>query len=292
MNKMIIEARINEYAMRDGNPHVPWTADEIAEAAVRCREAGASILHYHARKVDGSPDNSVKANAEIIRKIREKCDILIHPTLGFISNDDDPNSRIDTMLRLAEDPATKPDLAPIDTGSMNLELYYPSEKRFEFDERIYTNSTTTLQHYARELRRVGIKPQIVCWNIGFLRRADIFVEMGLIDEPTYMLFILTNGQYVTGPPGTPAGVEAFHSLMPAGRRSEWSTACMGGNLIKLAPIVAQKGGHLAIGIGDYPYKELGQPTNEDLIRMAVEIARANGREIASPQDTREMIGLS
>ena len=82
MKKMILEARTNEYAMRDENPHVPWTSDEIAESAARCREAGASIVHFHARKPDGSPEHSVEVYADIIRKIRAKCDIFIHPTLG------------------------------------------------------------------------------------------------------------------------------------------------------------------------------------------------------------------
>ena len=72
MKKMILEARVNEYATRDENSHVPWTPDEIAETAARCREAGASIVHFHARKPDGSPEHSVEAYAEIIRKSRAK----------------------------------------------------------------------------------------------------------------------------------------------------------------------------------------------------------------------------
>src|SRR6476620_2073517 len=77
---MIIEARVNEYAMRDQNRNVPWTAEEIAFTAARCREAGASILHLHARAHDGSPLQTVEENAEIIRRVRAKCDILILPT--------------------------------------------------------------------------------------------------------------------------------------------------------------------------------------------------------------------
>ena len=62
--KMIIEARINEYAMREENRHVPWTPDEIAETAARCRQAGASIVHFHARKPDGSPETPAASEAE------------------------------------------------------------------------------------------------------------------------------------------------------------------------------------------------------------------------------------
>ena len=130
LSKMIIEARINEYAMRDQNPNVPWTAEEIADTAARCREAGASILHFHARAHDGSPLRTVEENAEIIRRVRAKCDILILPTLGFFSNDEDSANRIDCMVQLAKDPLTRPDIAPIDTGSTNLESFDPATGAF------------------------------------------------------------------------------------------------------------------------------------------------------------------
>ena len=121
--RMIIEARINEYAMRDDNRHVPWTPDEIAETAARCREAGASIVHFHARQPDGAPEHSVAAYAEIIRKIRQRSDVLVHPTLGWFANDHDPAGRIACVIALAQDAATRPDIAPIDTGSVNLESW-------------------------------------------------------------------------------------------------------------------------------------------------------------------------
>ena len=100
MKKMIIEARINEYAMRDDNPHVPWTPDEIAETAARCHAEGASIVHFHARNPDGSPLHGPEIYSEIIRKIRARCDILVHPTLGWFSNDNDPAGRIDAITAL------------------------------------------------------------------------------------------------------------------------------------------------------------------------------------------------
>jgi 3-keto-5-aminohexanoate cleavage enzyme len=291
MKKMIIEARINEYAMREGNPHVPWTAEEIAETAARCREEGASVLHFHARQADGSPDNSPEGYATIIRKVREKCDILINPTLGYTSNANDPQGRVGNIRQLGEDRETKPDLLPIMPGSVNLEQYDKKQNRFVQADLVYQNTTAAVEFYAGELREAGIKPQMVCWDVGFLRRAGLFLEMGLIDEPAYILFHLTDGKYHTGHPGTPAGVEAFLSFLPEGRRCEWTTNCLDGNVIKLVPFVARRGGHVSIGIGDYPYKELGQPTNEELIRMTVDIAKANGREIATPGDAREMLGF-
>ena len=291
MKKMILEARINEYAMRVENPHVPWTPDEIAESAARCREAGASIVHFHARKPDGSPEHSVEVYADIIRKIRAKSDILIHPTLGWFANDEDPAGRTKCVTTLAKDPATKPDFAPIDTGTINLDQYDPSTKTFSHTERVYKNRTDTLELYAREFRLAGIKPVLVCWSVGFVRRAAALIEMGLIDEPAYFLLNMTDGPYITGHPGTPAGLEAHLRFLPKNRRLEWASNVVGGDLLKLTAMSAERGGHIAPGIGDYAYRELGCPTNEQVVGMAAAGARKAGREIASVEDTRELLGL-
>lgn len=291
MQKMIIEARVNEYAMRDDNPHVPWTAPEIADVAARCRDAGASILHFHARADDGSPLQTFEKNAEIIRRVREKCDILILPTLGFFANDEDPASRINCMLDLARDPETRPDIAPIDTGSTNLETYDAATGTFQYADRVYRNSTATLVDYATLLRQHGIKPKLVCWSIGFVRRAAALMQAGYIDEPGYFLLNMTDGPYITGHPGTPKGLQALIDFLPADKACVWTANIVGGSLVDLAPFVAQSGGNIAPGIGDYAYGELGAPANDDIIRRVVDIAHQHGREIATPDDVRTMLKL-
>lgn len=292
MKKMILEARINEYAMRDDNPHVPWTPEEIAETAARCREAGASIVHFHARGADGSPEHAVEVYADIIRRIRSKCDILVHPTLGWFSNDGDPAGRIRCVTELAKDPRTRPDIAPIDTGTTNLEHYDRETRSFEHADRIYVNRTDTLQSYAREFAACGIKPSLVCWSVGFLRRACALIEMGLVAEPAYLLMNLTDGPVLTGHPGTVEGLDAMLRFLPADRRIEWATNVVGGDLLKLTTASAERGGHIAPGIGDHAYKELGSPTNENVILRAAKLARAAGREIATPDDARALLGLA
>lgn len=291
MKKMILEARINEYAMRDENPHVPWTADEIAETAARCRDEGASIVHFHARNPDGSPLHTVEAYADIIRRIRSRCDILVHPTLGWFSNDEDPGGRISCVTTLARDPGTRPDMAPIDTGTVNLETYDSVSRTFAHAGRVYVNRTETLEHYAREFGRAGIKPVLVSWSVGFTRRASALIEMGLVSEPAYFLLNMTDGPYLTGHPGTPEGLEAHLRFLPDSRRIEWASNIVGGNLLNLAEMTARLGGHLAPGIGDYAYTELGCPSNEEVIRRAARMVRATGREIASPDDARELLGF-
>ena len=115
--------------------------------------------------------------------------------------------------------------------------------------------------------------------------------MGLIDEPAYFLLNMTDGPYITGHPGTPAGLEAHLRFLPKNRRLEWASNVVGGDLLKLTAMSAERGGHIAPGIGDYAYRELGCPTNEQVVNMAAAGARKAGREIASVEDTRELLGL-
>lgn len=291
MKRIILEARINEYAMRDVNPHVPWTPDEIAETAARCRQEGASVVHFHARGEDGSPLNTLDAYADIIRRIRSKCDILVHPTLGWFSNDADPAGRAACVTALARDLATKPDIAPIDTGTVNLETYDPDARTFSDADRVYVNRTDTLELYAREFRQSGIKPMLVTWSVGFTRRALAMIDGGLVSEPAYFLVNMTDGAVLTGHPGTAEGLNAHLQFLPDDRRIEWSANIVGGNLLNLARQAAALGGHVAPGIGDYPYRELGCPPNEEVVRRAAELVRSAGREIASPDDAREILGM-
>jgi 3-keto-5-aminohexanoate cleavage enzyme len=289
--KFILEARVNEYAMRDGNTHVPWTADEIAETSARVRAEGAAILHFHARNAEGAPLNTVEAYEEIIRKVRAKSDILILPTLGFISNDTDAKRRIDCVAHLAKDPATKPDIAPIDTGTANLETYDPTSRRFGFADRVYENRTDTLIHYCETLRASKVKPKLVSWSVGFTRRAMALLDAGFVSQPAYLLFHLTDGPYITGHPATEEGLRSHLAFLPRDRNVEWTVNALGGNLLRLAPMIAQEGGHMALGIGDYPYKELNSPPNEVLVQEAVGIIRSSGRDMATPNDVREMLAL-
>ena len=159
MSKLIIEARVNEYMMRaQGNPHVPYLPEEIVADALACTKAGASIVHFHARKPDGSPDHDVKTYARTVSAIRGSSDILVHPTLGDVTLDADPEKRLAHIIEMAKDPATGPHLAPADMGSLNLDIYNPQARRFETQERVYRNSTGTLAYFCEHMKRAGVKP--------------------------------------------------------------------------------------------------------------------------------------
>ena len=178
MDKLIIEARINEYMMRDqGNHNVPYTSEEIAAEALAVRAAGASIVHFHARRSDGSPDHSTQTYARTVSAIRRSSDILVHPTLGDVTREASAEERLAHILEMAKDKATSPHMAPADMGSLNLDIYNAQGRRFETRERIYKNSTATLTYLCETMRKAGVKPYLTCWNIGFTRLAGAFLDL-------------------------------------------------------------------------------------------------------------------
>jgi uncharacterized protein (DUF849 family) len=293
MRKLIIEARVNEYMMREqGNPHVPYSPAEIAADAVACRSAGAAILHFHARKADGQPEHSAESYADTVRRIRDASDILVHPTLGYVTLDQPAEARLDHILQMARTPTTGPHFAPMDTGSVNVDRYNAQARRFETTSLVYKNSTETLIYFAENIRKAKLKPYLVSWTIGFTRYTKAFLDMGLLDEPVYICFCLTDNTFLGGHPGTLKGLQAHLDFLPEGKRVEWTVVNFGGNLFALAATIISMGGHISIGLGDYTYNELGQPTNADIIRRIAEIARDLGREVATPDEAKQILGMT
>ncbi len=292
MDKVIIDVRINEYTLREENPHVPYSPEEIARQALECWREGASILHYHARDPQtGAPAANTELYAEVARRVREKSDMLILPTLGAWTLPS-PEARMAHIVEMAKDPKTKPDMAPIDMATSNVDPYDPRERRFKSEETVYVNTTKTMKYFAETMNAVGVKPMQALWNIGSIRTTLAFLEMGLFREPLYLEIALMEGGILSGHPGTAKGLEAFLDFLPQSLRCEWGVLCYGGNLLPLVGAAVEQGGHIAIGLGDYHYRELEYPTNARLIARVAQMVREMGRDVATPEETRKALGLA
>lgn len=291
MRPLIIEARVNEYASRRRNPNVPWTPEEIAGDAIACRDAGASIVHFHARESNGAPSHDPERYSDTVVRIHESSDILVHPTLGAFTAASQADRRVEHVMTMARDPRTRPDFFPMDMGSTNVDSYDASTGTFRTTETVYQNTTATLQYFASCARDAGLKPVLACWNVGFTRQALAFAESGLLASPLYLQFVLTEGGLLAGHPGTRAGLDAHLGVLPSDARAEWSACLVGGDLLALAEAVVTLGGHLAVGLGDHPYAEHGSPTNAELVARVADIGQRHGRAPASPAETRELLGM-
>lgn len=282
--------RANEWSLRAKNPKVPWSAEDFAADAEACRKAGASIYHFHARNPDGSASHDPKVYGAAIRAIRARTDILIHPTLAGVITPEG-RDRIGPVLELARDPATHPDFAPMDMGSTNLDAYDAAAKSFTTEAKTYVNTIKTLAFLGEEIRNAGMKQLLCVWTVPCWRAIEAFIDMGRIDEPACATMVLTEGGILGGHPGTIRGLESLLEFKPVNRTIEWSVCCREGNLFPAASAALERGGHVAIGLGDYPYAELGKPANADLVSQIVSMARLVGRAPATPQETRAMLGL-
>lgn len=292
MQPLIIESRVNEYASRRHNPNVPWTPEEIARDARACRAAGAGIVHFHARQADGAPSHDPHLYADIVARIHDSSDILVHPTLGAFTVNGSAEQRVEHVMAMAREPRTRPDFFPMDMGSTNVDSYDAARRTFRTTESVYRNTTATLQHFAASSREAGLKPVLACWNVGFTRHALAFGDSGLLDHPLYIQFVLTEGTLLAGHPGTRAGLDAHLAFLPRDGGVEWSACLVGGDLLQLTEAIVALGGHVALGLGDHSYAEHGALTNAELVARVVEIGQRHGREPASPVQVREMLAMA
>ncbi len=287
--KLIIEVRGNEFAMRTRQPHIPFTPDEIATDSRACSEAGAAIYHFHGRTADGAPDLSAGTYSQIVGKIRALSGILIHASLGAEQQQADMTQRLDPILRLAQ-AGLRPDFVPLDMGSSNFDLLTADLGDFATSESVYINTTKTLRYFAGQLRQAGIKPELQIWNIPMLRVAAAFYRLGILDGPLWASLSLSEGEAIISHPGTPAGLQAFLITLPDAVPIQWSVQLYHGDLFDLAPTVIERGGHIAIGIGDHPYTDHGNPmTNAEVTSRIVAMAEDAGREVATPDEARLLL---
>jgi uncharacterized protein (DUF849 family) len=291
MQKLIIEVRMNEYTARNENPNVPWTPREIINDARECRDAGASIVHFHNRTTGGLPDHSFQGYREIVADLRESCDLLLHPTLGADENEGSPAQRLSYVTRLVEE-GFPVDFAPMDMGSTNVDFFNRDTCEFKTVDKVYVNTTATLMEFAHTFRVIGMKPCLAIWNVGMLRLADAFVRMGLIDAPPFLAFSFGGDETLPLHPASSAGIAAFTSLLAPEIAAQWTAIVYGGSIMGIGEEVIRKGGHLSFGLGDHSYSEFGSPTNAEMVRKVVQMARDCGRDVATPEEARSILGMA
>ena len=288
--KLIITVRVNEYMPRDVNKHVPFTPDEIAETAAQCREAGASIIHFHARNSDGSPSHAPALYAEIVGKIRDRTGILVDSTLGQITVKADEN-RLAHIRLMGRQSKPRPDFAAVDTGSSNIDAYDPVAKRFKTLDKVYLNSTETCLFLAKGMTG-GREAALVSVGCALRAHGGCIHGYGRRQRTGRCAMRARRGGGIVGAhPCTNRGLEALIDFMPPQRRIEWTVACKAGNLFNVASLALERGGHVAAGTGDYPYAEIGGPTNAELVHRFAELGRAVGREPATTDEARAMLGI-
>ena len=287
---LIIECRCNDMDYRQDNPAFPYTPQEIIREAVRAWEAGASIFHWHGRDpVSGKWVNDVELYLEVIQGIREKTDLIVDPTLGYVTTQNRAEDRVRHILAAIAEPTLGVDMVPLEFGSLNVDFWNPQTKQFKTYDQVYVNSCDRIQEVLKILNEHNVFVSTVCWDVGQIRTARCFQEMGLLSQNTLWEFVFTGEIMPTGILPTLPNLQAAVDSIPAG--AQWLVMCWNGDVMHLASWAITMGGHVGIGLGDDPYTRFDKPHNGELVEMVAKMAHMLGREVATPAQAREILKM-
>ncbi len=281
MNKLILSAALTGAATtRAQCPHLPYTPEELGEEAKRAVDAGASIVHIHAREDNGMPSWRREVFEAISGEVRLRCPtVIINYSTGAIG--------VSLEDRLGHIPYTRPDMAAFNMGSMNYAIYSRKKKDFYFSG-IFENSFQMMQQVVKTFNEAGTIPEMECFDTGHIRNAEPLRDMGLIpDNACYSLVMGVLG----GIPATPENL--IHQIKQVPEGAFWQAIVIKKVQWRLAAIAAAMGGNFRVGLEDNFYLPGGEmaKSNGELVEAGVQLARSMGREIASIEETREMLNI-
>jgi uncharacterized protein (DUF849 family) len=281
------------------SPHLPITPDEIAEQGLAAVEAGAAILHLHARDPEtGQPTADPDVFMQFLPRIREQCDAIINITTGG-------SSLMTLEERLAAPNLAEPEMASLNMGSMNFGLFpmkrRHDEWRFDWEPRlldatretVFRNTFADIESIFSQLGdRCGTRFEFECYDVGHIQTLAFYLREGLIKAPVFVQFVL----------GVLGGIDAspeslLHMKSTADRllgdNYRFSVLSAGRLQIPLATIGAIMGGHVRVGLEDSLLIGRGElaPDNAAQVAKIRRVLEELGYEVATPAEAREMLGL-
>jgi uncharacterized protein (DUF849 family) len=280
------------------SPYIPVTAEEIADAAIGAAEAGAAIVHLHARNPkDGSPDQTPEAFSPFLGVIKQRSDVVVNITTG--------GAATMTIADRVRPAATfKPEVASLNMGTMNFGLYPMLErfKDFKHDwerpylegsrERIFKNTFKDIEYILTTCAENGTRFEIECYDIGHLYTLAHFADRGVVKPPFFVQSVFG----ILGGIG-PHPEDVAHMKRTAdrlfGASYRWSVLGAGRNQMPIAAIAAAMGGNVRVGLEDSLWLGPGQfaKSNAEQVTRARQIIEGLGLEIAKPDEAREILEL-
>ncbi len=267
---IITVAPTGAWPSRHDNPNIPMTPAEIAEDVYDCWQAGAAICHLHMRDDEGKGTMDTTRFIKTVSLIRDKCDIVINCTTSGDLNATD-------QLRMAHLPVVKPEIASFDCGSMNW-----------MHNSLFINHPAFLEKLGMVMQENDIRPEIEIFDAGMIYNSLYYLDKGVLKEPLYYQLVLGAAG------GTTATVENLvylKGLLPSG--AQWSAFGVGKAHIPIMLASLALGGHVRVGMEDNVYfaPRVLAVSNAQLVKRAAEIITAAGKEVAAPNDARNLLKL-
>jgi 3-keto-5-aminohexanoate cleavage enzyme len=280
--KVILSAALTGVlATRQQSPYIPYTPDEIAAEARRCVDAGASIVHIHARQDNGMPAYDVETYARIDAAVKAACeDVIINYSTGAIG--------LDRETRVHQVRALRPDMAALNMGSMNYAIYSRKAKSF-YHDHIFANSFQDIIYFLEAMNEAGTRPEMECFDTGHINNARPLIDMGVLRPP--FQFSLVMG--VLG--GIPASTKnLLHQVEQLPEGSFWQVIGIGLKQWSLVAAALTLGGNVRVGLEDNLYLPDGELAKSSAagVETAVSLAKLIGVPIATVAEAREILQIA
>lgn len=279
------------------SPHLPITPQQIIEDAFKAYEAGAAVIHVHARNPEtGQPTSDIKLIGQIIRGIKEKCDAVICLTTGG-------SVYMTLEERLAVVPEFKPELASCNAGSLNF-VFAPAAEKIKQAKHdweipfllgtknlIFPNTFESLEYYINTMNENGTRPEFEVYDVGMINNIAYFLKKGIIKRPVYIQFMMG----ILG--GIPATVDNLVYLQKTAREQigefNWSVGAAGKAQLLMAAAALAMGGNVRVGLEDNLYLKRGilAKSSAEQVNAVRKIAETLDLEIATPSEARNILRL-
>ncbi|HEY1421551.1 MAG TPA: 3-keto-5-aminohexanoate cleavage protein [Candidatus Dormibacteraeota bacterium] len=279
--KVIISAALTGVlATRDQCPAIPYTPKEIAEEAKRAVDAGAAIVHIHARTPDGGPDWRLDTFAAILSEVQARTDVIVNFSTGAIGVS--PEERVSHIREL------QPELAALNMGSMNYAIYSAKKKVF-YHDHVFANTFKDIRFFLEAMNAAGVRPEMECFDAGHVANTRPLIDMGALRRPYQFSLIMG---VLGGIPGTTRHLVNQVDSLPPG--SHWQVIGIGLNQWPLVAAAIAMEGNVRVGLEDNFYLEEGRmaKSNGELVEKAARLARDLGRSVATVSEARESLALS
>jgi uncharacterized protein (DUF849 family) len=277
---IITAALTGVLATREQCPAIPYTPKEIAEEAKRAADAGASIVHIHARTADGGPDWSVETFAEIQSEVRARTDVILNFSTGAIG--------IPVEQRIAHIRDLKPDIGALNMGSMNYAIYSAKKKAF-YQDHVFANPFKDIQYFLETMNNAGVRPEMECFDAGHIANTRPLIDMGKLKAPYQFSLIMG---VLGGIPGTTRHLVNQVDSLPPG--SCWQVIGIGLTQWALVAAAITMGGNVRVGLEDNFYLKEDQmaKSNGELVAKAARLVQDLGHPVATVAQARVQLSLS
>lgn len=260
--------------------YLPYTPVEIAEEAKRAYDAGATIVHIHAREDDGRPSWRLPVFRAIEEEVRKRCPVLINFSTGGIGN------AIEERTEQVEH--CRPEIAALNMGSMNYAIYSSKQKCFVAEE-VFLNPFRDIIKCLTRMQKQGVIPEMECFDAGHVANAGPLIDMGLLKAPYHFSLILG----VTGGiAATPKHLKFMSEILPP--ESTWQVIGISRDQWMLCEEALKLGGNIRVGLEDNFYLPDGKTmarSNGELVAEAVKLTERYGHRVATLEETRRMMGV-